>query len=175
MRRAALPDVAAWAQPGRTWAPAVVRTRTGYLLYYTVRHRDWGHQCISVAHAASPTGPYLDTSVEPLVCHTDNGGSIDPTAFQDHDGSLYLTWKSEGETVGQQAIIWSARLNGAGDTITGPSIPLITADRRWEGRVVEAPTMQRIGSAWVLLFRQHLEHRPLRHRIRTVPRSAWSV
>lgn len=82
MRGAALPDVAAWAQPGRTWAPAVVRTRTGYLLYYTVRHRDWGHQCISVAHAASPTGPYAGW---------DTGDIGPPNPRRLHLGELIVT------------------------------------------------------------------------------------
>ncbi len=152
VRGSALPDVAGWARKGETWAPAVLRTYRGYLMYYTVRHRDWGVQCLSVAYAESPAGPYADTSRVPITCQTDFGGSIDPSPYVGEDGTPYLTWKSEGETVGSQSVLWGARLDPSGRAIVGASIPLLTVDRPWEGRVVEAPDMQRVGGQWILLY-----------------------
>ncbi len=148
----ALSEVAPWALPGQTWAPAVLRTFDGYRLYYAARHRDWGQQCLSVAHSSSPTGPYVDTSPVPITCQTDYGGSIDPSPYVGEDGGLYLTWKSEGETIGSQSVIWAARLDPRGQAIVGASVPLLITDRPWEGRVVEAPTMRRMNGTWVLLY-----------------------
>lgn len=152
VRGPALTEVAPWGRRGQTWAPAVLRTFTGYLLYYTVRHAQWGTQCLSVATASTPTGPFVDASRAPLTCQTDFGGSIDPSPYIGEDGTPYLTWKSEGETVGGRAILWAARLDRAGTGIVGPSVPLLTSDRPWEGTVVEAPTMARIDGTWILLY-----------------------
>ncbi|WCO67625.1 glycoside hydrolase family 43 protein [Iamia majanohamensis] len=152
VRGSALPDVGPWARKGLTWAPAVLRTYDGYLLYYTVRHDAWGVQCLSVARSASPAGPFTDSSARPITCQTDFGGSIDPSPYVGEDGTPYLTWKSEGETIGNQSVLWGARLDRTGGAIVGASIPLLTVDRPWEGGVVEAPTMQRLGGAWILLY-----------------------
>jgi Glycosyl hydrolases family 43 len=62
----ALPELPAWSalQKGLTWAPEVARTRAGFVLYYTLRHADSGHQCVSVAVAQRPEGPFRDTRVD---------------------------------------------------------------------------------------------------------------
>src|SRR5436305_83944 len=90
----ALPTLPGWARSGNTWAPAVVARSGRYLLYYTTTEGSSGRQCISVATATTPTGPYHDSSTGPLVCQRTLGGSIDPYPFVDANGSLYLLWKS---------------------------------------------------------------------------------
>lgn len=75
----ALPTLPAWARPGNTWAPGVIRRSGRYLLYYTTTQATTGRQCISVATASTPTGPFRDRSNGPLVCQLSQGGSIDPT------------------------------------------------------------------------------------------------
>jgi hypothetical protein len=83
----ALPPLPGWASPGRTWAPAVLARGGFYVLYYTVAQTSTGRQCISVATAASPAGPFRDTSSAPLVCQLDRGRSIGPYVFTDPGGS----------------------------------------------------------------------------------------
>jgi len=70
-----LPVLPAWAQPGFTWAPGVVRPGGTYLMYYTVRDAASGRQCITVASSIGPGGPFADTSSGPLVCQLTNPGT----------------------------------------------------------------------------------------------------
>jgi beta-xylosidase len=58
----ALPPLASWASPGRTWAPTAVPKGGAYVLYYTVTQ--------------TATRPQLD-----------RGGSIDPCVFTDSNSA----------------------------------------------------------------------------------------
>jgi hypothetical protein len=148
----ALPALPAWASRNRTWAPSVLPRPGGYVLYYTVRHRDSGHQCISVATSAHPGGPFVDASAAPLVCQHELGGSIDPSPVLDAAGRPFLVWKSEGETVGGRAELWSAPLRGDGLALAGFPARLLTAASSWEGRTIEGPSMVRVGGGYSLFY-----------------------
>lgn len=148
----ALPSVAAWAQPGWTWAPAVARVGDRFVLYYTVRAKDSGRQCISTATSVAPQGPYVDDSLGPLVCQTELGGSIDPSPYRDEIGFLHLTWKSEDETVGGRARLWTQLLSSDGRSLFGPATVLLQAERDWERGTIENPSMTKVGDVWILLY-----------------------
>ena len=148
----ALPALPAWASRNRTWAPSVLPRAGGYVLYYTVRHRDSGHQCISLATSARPGGPFVDTSPAPFLCQHELGGSIDPSPVLDAAGRPFLVWKSEGETVGGRAELWSAPLRDDGLALAGFPARLLTAARSWEGRTIEGPSMVRAGSGYSLFY-----------------------
>lgn len=153
IRGSALESVASWARPGYTWAPSVIRTAGGgYVLYYAVRDKASDLQCISVATATAPQGPYVDRTTTPLLCHESEGGAIDASPFRDEHGNLFLTWKSEGETIDRTAQIWVQPLDPTGTQRTWLPVPLLRADRPWEGRTMEAPSMVRVGSTWLLLY-----------------------
>ena len=146
----ALPALPAWADRNRTWAPAVLPRAGGYVLYYTARHRDSGHQCLSVATSPRPDGPFVDGSAAPFLCQHELGGSIDPSPVLDVSGRPFLVWKSEDETVGGRAGLWSAPLTDDGRGLAGFPARLLTAGRSWEGRTVEGPSMVRAGGAYHL-------------------------
>lgn len=148
----ALGSVPSWAQPGATWAPSVLARAGRWVLYYAVRDRASGIQCISAATASSPTGPFTDTSSGPLVCDLDNGGSIDPSPFVAADGTAYLVWKSEGETVGGRATLRSQSLAADGLSVTGTPNTLLQTDQAWEGRTIEGPSMIATNGGLVLLY-----------------------
>ena len=61
----ALPHMAAWAQPGATWAPSVLQRGNSYVLYYSALDGTTGDQCISEAVAGQPQGPYRRHVEEP--------------------------------------------------------------------------------------------------------------
>jgi beta-xylosidase len=135
----ALPDVGAWAYPGKTWAPEVLAREDGtYVLYYTA---NGGGQCVGRAVADDPGGPFVDRWRGPLVCQRSEGGSIDASPFRDDDGSLYLYWKNDGNAIGHTTWIWGQRLSPDGTQLVGAPTKLVSNDRGWEGGVVEAPTM----------------------------------
>jgi beta-xylosidase len=122
------------------WAPAVIALGTTYRLYYATRDRRSGRQCISVASAAAPGGPYTDVSTAPLICPLNLGGAIDPSPIV-VDGTTFLLWKNDGNCCGLTTAIWSQPLSSDGLEATGTPVALIYNDQPWEGNVVEAPSM----------------------------------
>jgi beta-xylosidase len=148
----ALPRLPSWAQPGFTWAPAVIRQGDGFLLYYTVREPTSGRQGISVAESPRPGGPFLDRSSRPLILQLDHGGSIDPYPLVDGDGTRYLLWKSDDNAIGRRSALWSHELDAAGATQIGPAHRLLAQDRRWETPLIEAPAMIVSGRIYFLFY-----------------------
>ncbi|HEY1739610.1 MAG TPA: glycoside hydrolase family 43 protein, partial [Acidimicrobiia bacterium] len=170
----ALPALPAWASAGSTWAPAVIHlgataaqpaqpatpgtpavaavaaSPAEYVMYYTVRDRASGANCLSTAVSGAPTGPYVDSSTASLVCESGDGGSIDPSPFIAPDGSMWLLWKRERAV--QPATIRVQQLNANGLSLTGPGFDLLQPDRAWERGVVEAPSMIHTAAGFVLFF-----------------------
>jgi beta-xylosidase len=141
-----LAGVPSWAAEGSTWAPSVLPRNGAYVVYYTVRDRFSGKQCISRGVALSPAGPFIDDSGGPLMCQPELGGSIDPSPFIDDNGRAYLLWKAESQA------IWSQALTADGLGLTGEPHTLISADRSFERGVVEAPSMFREGGTYFLVY-----------------------
>lgn len=148
----ALPKLGAWAKAGFTWAPEVLQLGDRYLLYYTASDTRKKSQCIGVAEAPDPLGPFVDTRSEPIVCQTDLGGSIDADPFRDDDGKLYLYFKNDGNRIGKHTAIWGQALAPDGLSLAGTAVELLHDDKSWEQRLVEAPTMVRAPTGYQLLF-----------------------
>ena len=151
-QRDALPRLGAWAKQGFTWAPEVLQLGDKYLLYYTASDRRKNAQCIGVAVASDPLGPFVDNSPEPLVCQTNLGGSIDADAFKDADGKLYLYFKNDGNRVHARTSLWGQALAPDGLSLVGQPVELLKDNQGWEERVVEAPTMIRSPTGYELFF-----------------------
>ncbi|HEV2594722.1 MAG TPA: glycoside hydrolase family 43 protein [Sphingomicrobium sp.] len=150
--RDALPKLGPWAKSGFTWAPEVLQLGQTYVLYYTASSRKYNAQCIGSAVATDPYGPFVDNSPEPLVCQTELGGSIDPDAFRDRDGKLYLYFKNDGNRVHERTSLWGQPLSSDGLSVTGRPTELLKDNQAWEDRVVEAPTMIRSPNGYELFF-----------------------
>jgi beta-xylosidase len=151
-RRDALPQLGSWAKTGFTWAPEVIQLGDRYLLYYTASDKRKNMQCVGVASAADPLGPFVDNSPEPIVCQTALGGSIDASPFRDADGKLYLYFKNDGNRVHARTSLWAQALAANGVSVTGQAVELIKDDQGWEERVVEAPTMVRSPAGYEMFF-----------------------
>jgi beta-xylosidase len=147
----ALPRLPPWAAAGFTWAPEVCRIGTTWVLYYTVREPSSGRQCISVATAAGPRGPFVDRSAAPLVFQLDRGGSIDPSPFSDGD-TLYLLWKSDDNALDRASSLWIQGLGADGLTVAGDPTELLRHDRGWERPLIEAPSMLRHDDTYYLFY-----------------------
>ncbi len=148
----ALPTLPAWAVRGRTWAPDVSRAGDRFVMYFTAHSAAPDRQCIGVATAAAPTGPFIPVGRTALVCPAAEGGAIDPASFVDRDGSRYLLWKNDGNCCGLDTWLQLQRTTADGLALTGASRRLVREDRPWEGMLVEAPTLWRHGSTYVLLY-----------------------
>ena len=148
----ALPELPPWAGEGRTWAPVVLPRGDRYVLYYTVREPSSDRQCLSVATAERPEGPFIDASQQPLVFQQDRGGSIDPSPFVDGDGAAYLLWKSDDNALERPSSLWGQRLTADGLSLTGTPTELLRHDRDWERPLIEAPAMVRSRGLYYLFY-----------------------
>jgi beta-xylosidase len=144
----ALPRVAPkWAYPNATWAPEVMKIGDRYVLYYSSSQR------IGRAVATTPLGPFHDESARPLVDTRALGGAIDASPFRDDDGSLYLYWKNDGNSIGQPTDIWVQRLSADGLSLVGSARKTgETNDQVWESKVVEGPTMWKHDGRYTLFY-----------------------
>jgi beta-xylosidase len=148
----ALPQLPTWAQSGNTWHPAVLQIGSTFVLYYAVQDAADGQECVSEAVSRQPEGPYLDTSTAPLVCQTQEGGSLDPSPFVGADGQPYLVWKSQG-TNGQPPALWSQPLTPTGTALVpGTPSELLAPGQHWEEGVIEGPNMLVTGGQYLLFF-----------------------
>ncbi|WP_454051477.1 glycoside hydrolase family 43 protein [Cellulomonas sp. Marseille-Q8402] len=148
-----MPTIASWAGAGRHWAPEVVELGGRFVAYYTAMDRETQDQCIGVAFADGPAGPFVDASPVPLVCEHDEGGSIDASPFVDVDGTPYLLWKNDGNHVGVRSWIRVRQLAPDGSALVGdPPADLLTHDQPWEGDLVEGPTVLVRDGRYHLLY-----------------------
>lgn len=142
----ALPDLPAWAVQdfGWAWAPEVFSPADGkYVMYFTARFAIGfdGRQCIGLATSDDPAGPFVSSAPEPFICQTDEGGSIDPSMFLDSDGQRYVLWKNDGNSSGGRTWLYIQKVSDDGLSLEGEPQRLLTANQRWEGILVEAPTL----------------------------------
>ena len=147
-----LPQLGPWAKTERTWAPEVMQIGDKWLLYYTAANPSTSTQCIGVAVAGGPKGPFVDGSPRPLVCQPSEGGTIDAYPFRDEDGKLYLYFKSDGNAVGKRSIVWGQRLSDDGMQVVGEAVPLIQDDQKWEFKLVEAPAMVKSRGRYQMFY-----------------------
>jgi hypothetical protein len=147
----ALPSLPSWSTKGRTLSPGVVVLGGQYVMYYATEVAASGGECISVATASNPTGPFTDTSSAPLICQTALGGSIDPQPFVDLNGVPYLYWKSNSGQSSLPAIIWAAVLSPDGSSLASSPQNVLGQDQGWES-TIEAPAMVNASGSYVLFY-----------------------
>ncbi|HVM64858.1 MAG TPA: glycoside hydrolase family 43 protein [Acidimicrobiales bacterium] len=146
----ALPTLPAWAAPGHTWAPSVARFGATWVMWYTTRHAYSGRQCLSVATASAPGGPFVDNSTGPAVCQFNNGGSIDANIFV-AGGRAYLLWKSDDNALGNITHLWGSTLDATGTVVGSPTL-LLSQDAAWQAPAVEGPTMVAARGSYYLFY-----------------------
>lgn len=150
----AMPTLPAWVQPGRTWAPNVRAITPGksYVCYFTAHDRADNTQAIGVATSASPEGPFVSHESQALINTPDLGGAIDPSCFIDDDGAHYLLWKNDGNSKGQDTWLWIQKLSADGLTLVGEPTKLLKQNQKWEGPLIEAPTLWKHGGKYYLFY-----------------------
>ncbi len=137
-----------WAKPGRTWAPDVYPNSDGtYTLTYTAWHKVSGRQCIGVATATAPRGPFTSVGTEPLICPLDLGGAIDANTFVDSDGTRYLVWKNDGNAISKPSTLWLTKTTDDGKTLVGDDVALLSSNG-----IAEAPDLVKRDSRYLLFF-----------------------
>lgn len=139
-----------WATDGSTWAPDVFPNPDGTItLTYAALNPSINKECIGVAVASSPTGPFVPQGSGPLICQSDLGGSIDANTFLDANGTRWLTWKNDGNRIGLQSTLWVQQTTNNGRTLTGPRYAMLTGNGT---EVIEAPDIVQRGGQYTLFF-----------------------
>jgi beta-xylosidase len=137
------------------WAPDVIQTGpTAFVMWFSEQLASAGQMCIWSASASSPDGPF--TYANGPFCNAGQGGLIDPAAFVDSDGSIYLTYKGDG--IGAPYVptrIFESTLTGNALTIqagTEHQLLEVLPAPSWEYPVIEGPTMMRAPNGTLFLF-----------------------
>ncbi|CAM1508342.1 Fc.00g051900.m01.CDS01 [Cosmosporella sp. VM-42] len=145
----ALPD-AGWTSGKDYWAPDVSQLDDGTWVMYFSGQVPAGKHCIGVARANQVEGPYK-MDEKPLVCGLDDGGSIDPSAFE-RDGKRYVTWKVDGIRIGiDPTPLMVQRVNADATALIDEPMLLINRNAD-EGPLIEAPNLINLPSGGVALF-----------------------
>ena len=129
------------------WAPELVRSGGGALVYYAALARS-GERCIAVASASRILGPYSDHG--PLLCS--RVGEIDPLPVNDEQGQRWLIWKRDGNSRELPTPIFAAPLAPGGMSLAAPPRELFRADAEWEHDNVEAPALTRHDGLFYLVY-----------------------
>ncbi|KAL1998382.1 hypothetical protein VTN02DRAFT_6296 [Thermoascus thermophilus] len=165
----ALPTLAGWETEVDHWAPDVIQRDDGkFVMYYSGEAKEMvRHHCVGVAvsEGTDPAGPYIPQP-EPFVCRLDQGGSIDPSGFLDRDGSRYVVYKVDGNSVGnggdcnngvpplKPTPIMLQRVADDGITPIGDAVQILDRDDS-DGPLVEAPNLLLHGDTYFLFYSTH--------------------
>jgi beta-xylosidase len=150
----------------RIWAPDVFQNDEGdYVMYFSAAYdkQDYKH-CVGAAKSSNIEGPYDSVSDTPLACPLDLGGAIDASSFQDDDGSRWMLYKDDGNSIGSggrcgnsnrpgQADTWIVLIQMAGDgyTVTGTPNRLINREYA-DGPLIEAPALAKQDNGQYVLY-----------------------
>lgn len=133
---------------GTLWAPSVAAMGSGWTLAYSAQEsyrRGLRHNCIGLARAATPVGPFTAVSQRPLLCGNSSAlGVIDPDLYTDPLGRNWLLWKFSGIAGKQPATLMVRQLNATGTGWMPGSRPtslLTHVPSGWEGDTIENPSM----------------------------------
>jgi GH43 family beta-xylosidase len=139
------------ANGGRNWAPEIHEVGNKFVAYFTAVNSA-NVLSIGAASATSIDGPYVDRG-GPLVENTQ--GVIDASFVRDTDGTPYLTYKIDGNSVGQATPIYIRKLAADGLSFAPGSTAveiLRNSPATWEGGVVEAPWIVKHDNAYFLFY-----------------------
>lgn len=134
-------------------------------MYYTASlTNESAIHCTAAATASSVEGPYKPMGEEPWECSLEMGGAIDPSGFRDTDGTRYVAYKIDGNSIGNGGScnngiapvvptpIMLQQVKSNGITKVGPAFTILT-NQPSDGPLIEAPSLIRSpGGIYTLFF-----------------------
>jgi beta-xylosidase len=156
-------DLAVWTPAGHVWnsttrpswgtgnwfAPELHHVGRRWILVFSATWSANGKQAIGAAFAPFAGGPFIDSGAPIAVPHNNTN---DPTLAHVGD-TLWLVYKAKSPDR-----IFAQRVEPAGVPTrlqpSGEAVELISADRPWENKCVEAPWLvtNAPNSPWIYLF-----------------------
>ncbi|KAB8210287.1 Glycosyl hydrolases family 43 [Aspergillus parasiticus SU-1] len=142
----------------KVWAPDVIQRNDGtFVIYYSAATSGTGSKhCIGAATSSSVTGPYSPVQ-DVLACDKSKGGAIDAAGFKDDDGTYYVVYKVDGNSLNEEGSgyhptpIMLQKLKSDAVTPDGDAKQLIDRDDA-DGPLVEAPSLVKSGGQYYLSF-----------------------
>ncbi|KAE8374928.1 putative arabinan-endo 1,5-alpha-L-arabinase [Aspergillus bertholletiae] len=139
------------------WAPDVIQRNDGiFVLYYSAATSGpKSKHCIGAATSSSVIGPYSPEK-DVLACDKSKGGAIDAAGFKDDDGTYYVVYKVDGNSLNQGSNyhptpIMLQKLKSDAVTPDGDAVQLIDRSDA-DGPLVEAPSLVKSGGQYYLSF-----------------------
>ncbi|PVH95692.1 glycoside hydrolase family 43 protein [Periconia macrospinosa] len=146
------------------WAPDILRRPDGkFVLYYSATPADeHSIHCIGASVGNSPKGPF-EAESEPIACHPEEGGTIDTNPFLDHNDTVYILYKIDGNNRGnggeclntvpplKNTPIYLHKMEKDGTTTSGEPIKILDRTDS-DGPLVEAPSLIRTDEGIYILF-----------------------
>jgi beta-xylosidase len=134
----AISSTPGWARDD-IWAPSVIATRHGYIMYFSARRQRGLVHCLVAARSPRPTGPFRVGG--PLSCGDRNGrGYIDASPVRDRRGRIFLFFSVDSPYHSISVL----PLSRDGTHLAGRRHELFRASHRWQrgldSNTVEGPT-----------------------------------
>ncbi|KAB8342969.1 hypothetical protein FH972_022564 [Carpinus fangiana] len=160
----ALPDPGTWTDISVENRLITQQDNDHYVMYYSaVAKNGNGKHCVGAATARNPQGPYTP-SAKPLACPVDQGGAIDISGFQDTDGSRWVVYKIDGNSITpggacgnndpasrKPTPIILQKVTSDGVTPIESSYEILNRDES-DGPLIEAPALARTTDGKYILF-----------------------
>ncbi len=129
------------------------------MYYCAVSGTNGNKHCIAAATSSSIEGPYTPEA-DPIACHTDEGGAIDPMGFQDEDGTRYVLYKVDGNSLNEGSErhptpLMLQKLQGDGLVPDGDPVPILDRDDE-DGPLIEAPSLVKVDGTYYLTFSSNM-------------------
>ncbi|CAD6571184.1 MAG: hypothetical protein ASARMPREDX12_006496 [Alectoria sarmentosa] len=166
----ALRSIPSWST-GETWAPDVIQIADGsFVLYFAAASStNTNMHCVGTATSLTVEGPYTASDTA-FACPLDQGGAIDPAGFTDSDGSLYVVYKVDGNSLGgggtcgngDGAYSTPIMLQGVeadGITMTGTATQILDRGTS-DGPLIEAPSLVLVSGTYYLFFSSNCYNGP---------------
>lgn len=167
----ALPNLPPWInkKSPSVWAPDVNQLPDGsFIMYYTASQEQLTGKrhlhCLSWATSKNVEGPFVDNNPNPWICNSDKGGSIDPSGYVDRDGSRWIVYKIDGNSIGHGGscgntvppivptpIMLQQVSAKDGHTLIGSPIQILDRGPT-DGPYIEAPSLSYLNGKYVLFF-----------------------
>lgn len=128
-----------------------------YVMYYSAIERDSGKHCVGAATSDTAKGPYNATVTTGAVgCPISKGGAIDPDGFIDTDGTIYVTYKIDGNSLDNDGTTHSTpimlqKMHSDGVQPDGDPIQILDRDDN-DGPLIEAPSIMLKDGIYYLSF-----------------------
>lgn len=163
-----LPQAGSWTNNVDVWAPDVRKVDNGtYVMYYSAAlATNSSIHCLGVATSDNIEGPWT-VDDEPWQCDSAQGGTIDSSGFVDKDGTRYVTYKIDGNSVGnggscdntvapiKSTPIMLQKVAGDGTTKIGAATQILDRTDA-DGPLVEAPNIiMSSNGEYVLFYSSH--------------------